>query len=67
MPIEEESPEQFGYDRIRYNLSESSVRDRSLADLGIELPPTCCSSTATTWATGRCASSSPRRPGAAAA
>ena len=25
MPIEEESPEEFGYDRIRYNLSESSV------------------------------------------
>jgi len=37
MPIEEESPEQFGYDRIRYNLTESSVRDRSLADLGIEV------------------------------
>jgi aspartate/methionine/tyrosine aminotransferase len=37
MPIEEESPEQFGYDRIRNNLTESSVRDRSLADLGIEL------------------------------
>ncbi len=38
MPIEEESPEQLGYDRIRYNLTESSVRDRSLADLGIDLP-----------------------------
>lgn len=37
MPIEEESPEQFGYDRIRYNLTESSVRDRSLSDLGIAL------------------------------
>ncbi len=37
MPIEEESPEQLGYDKIRFNLSESSVRDRSLADLGIEL------------------------------
>ena len=37
MSIEEESPEQFGYDRIRYNLTESSVRDRSLADLGIDL------------------------------
>jgi len=36
MPIEEESPEQFGYDRIRCNLTESSVRDRSLADLGID-------------------------------
>src|SRR5450759_3628401 len=37
MPIEEESPEQLGYDKIRFNLSESSVRDRSLGDLGIEL------------------------------
>jgi aspartate/methionine/tyrosine aminotransferase len=37
MPIEEESPEQFGYERIRCNLTESSVRDRSLEDLGIEL------------------------------
>ncbi len=37
MPIEEESPEQFGYDRIRYNLTESSVRDRSLSDLGVSL------------------------------
>jgi aspartate/methionine/tyrosine aminotransferase len=37
MPIEVESPEEFGYDRIKYNLSESSVRDRSLGDLGIEL------------------------------
>jgi aspartate/methionine/tyrosine aminotransferase len=37
MPIEEESPEQLGYDRIRFNLSESSVRDRSLTDLGIEI------------------------------
>ena len=37
MPIEVESPEQLGYDRIRYNLSESSVRDRTLADLGADL------------------------------
>jgi aspartate/methionine/tyrosine aminotransferase len=37
MPIEAESPQQFGSERIRYNLTESSVRDRSLADLGIEL------------------------------
>lgn len=37
MPIEEESPEQLGYERIRYNLTESSVRDRSLADLGVEV------------------------------
>ena len=51
MPIEEESPEQFGYDRIRYNLTESSVRDRSLSDLGVDARATCCSSTATTPAT----------------
>jgi len=37
MPIEEESPEQLGYDKIRFNLTESSVRDRSLADLGFEV------------------------------
>ena len=37
MPIEEESPEQLGYDKIRFNLTESSVRDRSLADLGVEI------------------------------
>ena len=37
MPIEAESPEQLGYDRIRYNLTESSVRDRDLGDLGLDL------------------------------
>lgn len=37
MPIEEESPEQLGYDKIKFNLTESSVRDRSLADLGADL------------------------------
>ena len=37
MPIEVESPEEFGYDAIKYNLAESSVRDRSLSQLGIEL------------------------------
>jgi aspartate/methionine/tyrosine aminotransferase len=37
MPIEVESPEQLGYDTITNNLSESSVSDRRLADLGIEL------------------------------
>ena len=37
MPIEEESPEQFGYERIRCNLTESSVRDRALSDLGVAL------------------------------
>ncbi len=37
MPIEVESPEEFGYDRIKYNLSESSVRDRKLSEVGIQL------------------------------
>ena len=37
MPIEVESPEQLGYDTITNNLSESSVADRRLADLGIDL------------------------------
>ena len=32
MPIEEESPEQLGYDKIKFNLTESSVRDRTLAE-----------------------------------
>ncbi|WCM25605.1 pyridoxal phosphate-dependent aminotransferase [Sphingomonas sp. QA11] len=38
MPIEVESPEEYGYGRIRYNLSESSVADRSLGDLGLHVP-----------------------------
>jgi len=37
MPIEAESPEQFGYGRIDVNLSESSVADRRLKDLGITI------------------------------
>ncbi|MEY2450463.1 MAG: hypothetical protein QOD92_37 [Acidimicrobiaceae bacterium] len=37
MPIEIESPEQLGYDTIAYNLSESSVADRRLSDLGLDL------------------------------
>ena len=37
MPIEIESPEQLGYDTIANNLSESSVSDRRLDDLGIDL------------------------------
>ena len=37
MPIEVESPEQLGYDTIANNLSESSVSDRRLSDLGIAL------------------------------
>lgn len=35
MPIEIESPEEQGYDTIRFNLSESSMRDRKLSDLGL--------------------------------
>src|SRR3954447_17472718 len=37
MPIEVESPEQLGYDSITYNLSESSVSDRRLSDLGLDI------------------------------
>jgi aspartate/methionine/tyrosine aminotransferase len=35
MPIEVESPEEFGYGRIVNNLSESSIRDRTLAELDL--------------------------------
>jgi aspartate/methionine/tyrosine aminotransferase len=38
MPIEVESPEEYGYSRIRYNLSESSITDRTLQDLGLTIP-----------------------------
>ena len=38
MPIEVESPEEYGYSNIRYNLSESSIRDQSLSDLGLTIP-----------------------------
>ncbi len=37
MPIEAESPEQFGYARIHANLAESSVADTPLRDLSVEL------------------------------
>ena len=33
MPIEAESPEEMGYETIRYNLAESSVRDRQLGEV----------------------------------
>ncbi len=36
MPIEIESPEQFGYDNIRCNLTESSVSDMSLSELDVD-------------------------------
>jgi len=38
MPIEKESPEEHGYDRIRNNLSESSIADRRLSDIGVKFP-----------------------------
>jgi aspartate/methionine/tyrosine aminotransferase len=38
MPIEVESPEEFGYSRIRYNLSESSITDQSLSSFGLQIP-----------------------------
>jgi aspartate/methionine/tyrosine aminotransferase len=38
MPIEVESPEEYGYGAIRYNLSESSVADNKLSDLGLTVP-----------------------------
>jgi aspartate/methionine/tyrosine aminotransferase len=38
MPIEVESPEEYGYGNIRYNLSESSIRDRTVSDLGLTVP-----------------------------
>jgi aspartate/methionine/tyrosine aminotransferase len=37
MPIEIESPEQIGYGNIKYNLTESSVRDRTLKDFDIQV------------------------------
>lgn len=37
MPIEIESPEQYGYDLIDNNLSESSVTDMALGELGVDL------------------------------
>ncbi len=38
MPIEVESPEEYGYGRIRCNLSESSISDQRLSDLGMTIP-----------------------------
>jgi aspartate/methionine/tyrosine aminotransferase len=37
MPIEAESPEQFGYENIKYNLAESSVTDAIIKDLPLDL------------------------------
>jgi aspartate/methionine/tyrosine aminotransferase len=38
MPIEIESPEEYGYGNIRYNLSESSIADQSLSSFGLDVP-----------------------------
>jgi aspartate/methionine/tyrosine aminotransferase len=38
MPIEVESPEEYGYGAIRYNLSESSIADQTLSSLGLVVP-----------------------------
>jgi aspartate/methionine/tyrosine aminotransferase len=38
MPIEVESPEEYGYGNIRHNLSESSIADQSLSGLGLTVP-----------------------------
>jgi aspartate/methionine/tyrosine aminotransferase len=38
MVIEKESPEEYGYGNIRYNLSESSITDQKLSDIGLNLP-----------------------------
>ncbi len=36
-PIEKESPEEFGYEKIQYNLAESSVPDFVLGNLNLDL------------------------------
>jgi aspartate/methionine/tyrosine aminotransferase len=38
MPIEVESPEEYGYGNIRFNLSESSIADQSLQSLNLTIP-----------------------------
>ena len=38
MLIEQESPEEYGYDKIKYNLTESSTTDKTMRDVGIKLP-----------------------------
>ncbi|UJR22901.1 hypothetical protein I4U23_025929 [Adineta vaga] len=37
MPIEIESPEQMGYENVKFNLTESSVTDMKLGDLNLNL------------------------------
>ena len=60
-PIELESPEQLGYDRITNNLSESSFSDMCLADYGIEadVGQLCCHTAITVGRNGYARSSQP--------
>lgn len=37
MIMEVESPEEIGYEQVRYNLAESSMADRTLGELGVDL------------------------------
>lgn len=37
MIMEKESPEELGYDKIKYNLSESSIADRRLSEVGMQI------------------------------
>lgn len=39
MPIEEESPEEFGYDLIQNNLCESSISDAKIGNLFNTIEP----------------------------
>ncbi|GAB1204768.1 hypothetical protein APSETT445_003431 [Aspergillus pseudonomiae] len=38
MAIEIEFPEDYGYEKIKYNLSESSIADQTLRSLGLHIP-----------------------------
>ena len=60
MVIETELPEEYGYDRIRYNLSESSISDQKLSDIGLNLPDLTLF-TESTVVSAPCANSSPDR------
>ncbi|MCC7023930.1 MAG: aminotransferase class I/II-fold pyridoxal phosphate-dependent enzyme, partial [Thermomicrobiales bacterium] len=37
MIMEVESPEEIGYERVRYNMAESSMADHTLGELGVDL------------------------------
>ncbi len=46
--MEAESPDLVGPEKILYNLAESSVRDRTLGELGIEFGDLACRMAITT-------------------